>query len=277
MKVRLSAKLFVYGVLLAGALAFTFPFVYMIMTTFIKSVYSLPKPEAVFSAVPNLTNYQVVWGKNNFLRYFGNSLLITTVSLVGSLAIGCITAYGFSRFRFPGKELIFRLFLLTMMMPAVVGIIPVFIIIKNLQLVDSYFGLWLVYISTSVMGSVFFLRGFFQSIPKELEESVLIDGGGNWRILYSIYLPMSKPAIGTMAIFSFMGTWQEFFTALVIIKTGAKRTLPIAFQMLNDQYATNFGWVFAAAVIMLIPVMFIYVIFQKRFVQGGFTEGAIKG
>ncbi|WP_040950547.1 carbohydrate ABC transporter permease [Gorillibacterium massiliense] len=277
MKVHFASKLFVYGILLLGALAFTFPFVYMIMTSFIKSVYSLPKPQVVFSAVPNLHNFEVVWGKNHFLRYFGNSLLITTVSVLGSLAIGCITAYAFARFAFPGKELIFRLFLLTMMMPAVVGIIPVFIIIKNLGLVDTYRGLWLVYISTSVMGSVFFLRGFFQSIPKELEESVLMDGGGNWRILWNIYLPMSKPAIGTMAIFSFMGTWQEFFTALVILKTGIKRTLPIAFQMLNDQFATNYGWVFAAAIIMLIPVMLIYVIFQKRFVQGGFNEGAVKG
>lgn len=277
MKTKWYLQLLVYSVIVLGALAFLFPFVYMIMTSFIKSAYSLPRPKEVFSVIPNLSNYQVVWSKNHFARFFLNSSLVTIVAMTGSLFLGCITAYGFARFQFPGKEFLFRTFLLTMMIPGVINIIPQFLVIKSLGLVGSYWGLWLIYIGGGIVGSTFFLRGFFQSIPKEYEESVLIDGGGNWRIFWNIYLPQSLPAIGTLAVLSFQGTWEEYFTALVIIKDEAMRTLPIALLMFNDKYATNYGWVFAASIIALIPTVILYVIFQKRFVQGGFNEGGVKG
>ncbi|WP_055107219.1 carbohydrate ABC transporter permease [Paenibacillus ihumii] len=277
MKTKWYLQLLVYTVIIMGALAFLFPFVYMILTSFIKSAYSLPRPKEIFSVVPNLDNYFLVWNKNNFARYFLNSALVTVVSMVGSMLLGCLTAYGFARFQFPGKELLFRVFLLTTMIPGVINIIPQFLIIKNLGLVSTYWGLWLIYIGGGVVGSTFFLRGFFQSIPKEYEESVLIDGGGNWRIFWNIYLPQSLPAIGTLAVLSFQGTWEEYFTALVIIKDEAMRTLPIALLMFNDKYATNYGWVFAASIIALIPTVLLYIVFQKRFVQGGFNEGGVKG
>jgi multiple sugar transport system permease protein len=124
---------------------------------------------------------------------------------------------------------------------------------------------------------VFFLRGFFESIPKELEESVLIDGGGNWRIVWNIYLPQSLPALGTLAIFIFQGTWEEYFLALTLIKSEALRTLPIAILMFNDKYSTNYGQVFAASVIALLPVILLYMTFQKKFVQSGYYEGGVKG
>ena len=248
MKTKWHLQLLVYSTIVLGALAFLFPFVYMIMTSFIKGAYSLPRPKEVFSVVPNLYNYQLVWGKNNF-----------------------------ARFTFPGKEFLFRMFLLTMMIPGVINIIPQFLIIKSFGLVNTYWGLWLIYIGGGVVGSTFFLRGFFQSIPKEYEESVLIDGGGNWRIFWNIYLPQSMPAIATLAVLSFQGTWEEYFTALVIIKDEALRTLPVALLMFNDKYATNYSWVFAASIIALIPTVLLYIVFQKRFVQGGFNEGGVKG
>ncbi|QMV41247.1 carbohydrate ABC transporter permease [Cohnella cholangitidis] len=270
-------KLAVYAIIVAGALLFVFPFIYMILTSFFTATFSLPKPEEVFQVVPNLINYEVVWGKNHFARYFANSLLITSVAMVGALLVSSLTAYGFARFAFPGKEAVFRLFLLTMMIPSVINIIPQFIIIKDLGLVNTYAGLWLIYIAAGVIGNMFFLRGFFESIPKELEESVLIDGGGNWRIYWNIYLPLSLPAMGTLAIFIFQGTWEEYFLALTIIKSEALRTLPIAILMFNDKYATNYGQIFAASIIALLPVILIYVVFQKKFVQSGFNEGAVKG
>lgn len=277
MKTKWYLQLIVYAVIILGALVFLFPFIYMVMTSFIRDAYTLPKPAEIFSITPNLHNYQIVWSKNNFAIYFLNSTLVTMVTVVGSMFLGCITAYGFARFQFPGKELLFRSFLLTMMIPGVINIIPQFLIIKSLGLVGTYWGLWLIYIGGGVVGSTFFLRGFFQSIPKEYEESVLIDGGGNFRIFWSIYLPQSLPAIGTLAVLSFQGTWEEYFTALVIIKDEAMRTLPIALLMFNDKYATNYGWVFAASIIALIPTVILYVIFQKRFVQSGFNEGGVKG
>ncbi|WP_438432398.1 carbohydrate ABC transporter permease [Gorillibacterium sp. sgz500922] len=277
MHIKWLSKLVIYAIIIAGALTFLFPFVYMIMTSFIKGAYSLPRPKEIFSVTPNLYNFKLVLGKNHFIDYFKNSIIVTAVAMSGSLFLGCLTAYGFARFRFPGKELLFRMFLLTTMIPGAINIIPQFLIIKNLGLVNTYAGLWLLYIGGGVVGSTFFLRGFFESIPKELEESVLIDGGGNWRIFFNIYLPQSLPAIGTLAIFSFQGTWEEYFTALVILKTEALRTLPIALQAFNDKYATNYSQVFAASLIALLPVILVYLVFQKRFVQGGFNEGAVKG
>lgn len=106
---------------------------------------------------------------------------------------------------------------------------------------------------------------------------MLIDGAGNWRIFFNIYLPMSLPALGTQAIFSFSGAWDEFFTALTILKTESKRTLPIALQLFQGQHASDWGLVFAASIIAIIPIIAIYIVFQKHFVQGGFNEGAIKG
>jgi multiple sugar transport system permease protein len=277
MHTKLLSRVAIYAIIIAGALSFLFPFVYMVLTSFIKGAYSLPRPKEIFSVIPNLYNFNIVLGKNNFATYFMNSIIVTSVAMTGSLFLGALTAYGFARFKFPGKEVLFRMFLLTTMIPGAINIIPQFLIIKSLGLVNTFSGLWLLYIGGGVVGSTFFLRGFFESIPKELEESVLMDGGGNWRIFWNIYLPQSLPAIGTLAIFSFQGTWEEYFTALVILKQESLRTLPIALQAFNDKYATNYAQVFAASLIALLPVILIYLIFQKRFVQSGYNEGGVKG
>jgi multiple sugar transport system permease protein len=277
MKTSLFGKIVVYAIIIFGALLFVFPFIYMILTTFFLATNSLPKPHEVFSVTPNLTNYLIVLQKNNFTRYFMNSVIVTSVAMAGSLFLGAITAYGFARFTFPGKEAIFRVFLLMLFIPGVINIIPTFVIVKDLGLVNTYSGLWLVYIAGGVIGNLFFLRGFFESIPKELEESVLIDGGGNWRVFWNIYLPQSLPAMGTLAIFIFQGTWEEYFLALTLIKGEELRTLPIAIMMFNDKYATNYGQIFAASVIALLPVILLYMIFQKKFVQSGYNEGSLKG
>jgi multiple sugar transport system permease protein len=248
----------------------------MIMTTFVKNAYSLPRPHEVFSAIPNLDNFETVWAKNNFFRYFLNSLLVAAVATVGSVFLGALTAYSFVRYTFPGKEVLFRVFLFTMMIPLVLAIVPQFTVIQSLGLVNTYWGLWLLYIGGGVVGSTFFLRGFFESVPKELEESILMDGGGNWTIFRNIYLPLSKPALGTMAIFAFSGTWDEYFVALTIIKDEAMRTLPIALMMFQGKYASNWSWIFAASLIAILPVIIIYILFQKKFVQGGIAEGGVK-
>jgi multiple sugar transport system permease protein len=276
-KTNFLIKFIVYTVLIIGVAIFVTPFIYMVMTTFVSDAYSLPRPHEVFTAVPNLVNYEIVWSKNNFFRYFMNSLLVAGVATVGSVFLGSLTAYSFVRFTFPGKEFLFRVFLFTMMIPLVLAIVPQFTVIKSLGLVNTYWGLWLIYIGGGVVGSTFFLRGFFESVPKELEESILIDGGGNWTIFRHIYLPLSKPALGTMAIFAFSGTWDEYFVALTIIKDEVMRTLPIALMMFQGKYASNWAWIFAASIIAILPVIIIYIIFQKRFVQGGISEGSVKG
>jgi multiple sugar transport system permease protein len=267
----------VYAVIILGAAATLFPFFYMVMTSFFKAAFTLPYPWEVLTSTPSLKSYFIVMERDQFGRYFANSILVTSVSMSVGMFFGSLTAYSFARFQFIGKEWIFRMFLFTMMIPGVLNIVPQFTIIRNMGLVDTYWGLWLLYIGGGMVGMAFFLRSFFESIPRELEESVVIDGGGNWTIYRHIYLPLSLPALGTQAIFSFSGTWDEYFVALTIIKSDTLRTLPIALQLMFGKYASNYAEIFAASIITIAPVILVYITCQKYFVQSGFKEGAVKG
>lgn len=266
-----------HAVLVAGIAVVIGPFVYMILTSLTGDNFSLPSPYKLMHSPKTLDNYIEAWNKNHFSRYFANSIMVSLITLFFSLFLACLTAFGFARFPFPGKELLFRLFLFSMFVPAILNIIPQFTVIKSLGLVDSYTGLILLYVGTGVVGSTFFLRGFFERIPSELEESIVIDGGGKWTIFSRIYIPLSLPAIGTLGIFSFSGTWDEFIVALTLIKTEASRTLPIALQLFRGQYATYYGLFFAASMMALIPIIVIFILFQKQFVNPNVSEGSVKG
>lgn len=270
-------KTIVYVVLILGTFIVLIPFVYMILTSMAKEAFSLPHPNELLSQGFYFGNYVEAWNKNHFERYFLNSLYVASVTTIFALFFSSITAYAFARFQFPLKEFLFKLFLFTMMVPGVLNIIPQYTIIKNLGLVNTYTGLILLYVGIGIAGNTFFLRGFFERIPRELEESVIIDGGGRWTIFRNIYIPMSKPSLATLAIFTFMGAWDEFFIALTLIKSEEKRTLPIGISLFQGQHATSWGLVFAASIIAVIPVITIFVIFQKKLIQSTTGDGALKG
>ncbi|THF74001.1 carbohydrate ABC transporter permease [Cohnella fermenti] len=263
--------------LLLGMLLVIGPFVYMVLTSLTTDNFSLPSPYKLMHSSKTIQNYIDAWNKNHFSRYFVNSIGISAVTMVLSLFLATLTAYGFARFSFPAKEPLFKLFLFSMFVPALLNIIPQFTILKTLHLVDTYPGLILLYAGTGVVGGTFFLRGFFERIPTELEESIVIDGGGKWTLYRSIYIPLSLPAIGTLGIFSFSGTWDEFIVALTLIKTESHRTLPIALQLFQGQYATYYGLFFAASMMALLPIILIFLIFQKQFVNPNMSEGSVKG
>lgn len=271
-------QVLIHVVLLTLVILAILPFLSMIATSLQDVGYILPDPPVIFPHMPfDFKNFSDAWNGSNFKAYFINSLILASSGTVINMVVSTITAYGFSRFDFPGKEKIFNLFLLTMMIPAMLAIIPQYTIINSLGLVDSYTGILLLYAAGCVTGNTFFFRGFFESIPKELEESVVIDGGNRWHILKNIIIPLSKPAIGTMAIFAFTGYWGDLFTVLTFIKTEEKRTLPVALQLFKGQHTTNYGTLFAASLIVLIPIIIIFIVFQKQFMQQGIGEGAVKG
>lgn len=274
---RKSTGPLVHLLLVVGIFVVIGPFVYMVLTSLTTDNFSLPSPYKLFNAEKTFNNYVEAWNKNRFSRYFVNSVFIASITLVLSSAVSSLTAYAFARFPFKGKEFLFRLFLFSMFVPGILNIIPQFTVIRGLGLMDTYAGLILIYVSTGVVGNTFFLRGFFERIPSELEESIVMDGGGRLRIFWSIYLPMSLPAIGTLGIFVFSGTWDEFIMALTLIKTEANRTLPIALQLFRGQYATYYGLFFAASIMALLPIILIFLGFQKKFVNPNLSEGSIKG
>jgi multiple sugar transport system permease protein len=249
----------------------------MISTSFSQAMYELPYPPKILPDSINFSNYAKILKESDFFRYFLNSVFLSAAVTVAVLFISSLSAYGFARFDFPGKKIIFNLYLFTMMVPGVLNLIAQYSVINRMHLVNTYTGILLLMIGGGIAGNTFFLRGFFEDIPHELEESVVMDGGGRWCIFRHICLPLSKPALGTLGIGVFSGVWSDFFTVLTFIKDPEKWTLPVALQLLRGEHATEWGTVMAASVLLFIPELVMFVIVQKHFVQSGGGEGAIKG
>jgi multiple sugar transport system permease protein len=257
----------------------------MISNSFETFSYVLPYPPRILPSSFNLDGYKYVLSMPLFSIAVINSIVNTFITMVIAIFISTLSAYGFARIKFRGRDLIFAVYLFTLMLPGFLNIIPQFIILKalripftDLSLIGRRSGLILVYISTCICGNTFFLRNFFRSIPKDLSESVIIDGGGHGTIFFKILLPLSTPAIGTMSIFAFQGFWEEYFSAKVLIGANEKMiTLPLLLQRLNGEHATRWEWVFAASILSLIPVVIIFIVSQKKMVVGGLSQGAVKG
>jgi multiple sugar transport system permease protein len=267
-----------YILLSAGLVVFLFPFWFMISNSFEKFSFTLPMPPHVFPVNFVWDNYASFLQNSQLYSGLLNSFLITAVTTVAVILVASLSAYGFARLRFPAKEAIYKLYLVTLMMPMVLALVPQFLTLNFLGVNATRQGLILLYVGTGICGATFFLRGFFEAVPKELDESVLMDGGGHFTIFSRIVLPLSSPAIATFAVLSAQGTWDDFFTAKVIL--GAKtemQTMPIVIQRLHGQFSTQWGLIFAASLLMLLPVFVLYIFVQKKFVVGGITAGAVKG
>lgn len=276
MKLSPLARVALYLALAAGALIMVAPFLYMLATALTRYAYSLPFPPRLYPAQPTVENFVTAWTSNNFARYTMNSMLVAVSSVVVTVTVSALTAYGFARFKFPAKELIFRVLLFSMMVPGMVTLIPTFLVMRDLHLLDTRLGLVVLYSSTSIAFNTFLLRSFFEGLPRELEEAILVDGGSRWTIFRHVIIPLSTPALATVAIFSFMGAWDEFFWALTLIQDEGKRTLPIAIRLFQGMHATNYSLVFAASLIALVPGLLFFAFFQRYFIQG-LTSGATKG
>lgn len=265
-----------YTLLLAGAAVMTVPFAYMVATSFKEHAYVFEIPPQFIPENPTAKNYADAWGSNNFDRYFLNSLVVAAATTVLSVFLSSMMAYAFARYRFPGKRLLFGLLLIGLMVPTMMLIIPQFLLARTLGVLDSLTGLVLFYTAGTLALNTFLLRGFFENIPKELDEAMIVDGAGPFLRYRKLFLPLAKPALATVAIFSFLASWDEFVWALTVINDPDKRTLPIAIALFQGQHQTSWGLVFAASLIAVVPVVLVFVAFQRHFVSG-LTSGALKG
>ncbi len=265
-----------YIALSLGAVVMVTPFVYMLSTSFKTQTYVLTIPPQFIPHPATLENYQRVWTSQGFAHYFVNSLVVAVASTALSLLLSSMMAYAFARFQFPGRELLFRLLLLGLMVPAIMLIIPQFVLAKHLGLIDSLAGLVVFYVGSTLSLNTFLLRGFFAAIPVELEEAMEVDGAGPISRYWRLVLPLSRPVLATCTIFTFLASWDEYSWALTTITTPEKRTLPIAIALFQGQNSTLWGLVFAASMIAVVPVMAIFLAFQRHFVQV-LTCGAVKG
>jgi multiple sugar transport system permease protein len=252
------------------------PFIYMVSTSFQPQVYVLTFPPQFIPNPATTANYTSALGAQNFLLYFGNSLVIAVISTVLSVLLSSMMAFAFARFSFPAKELIFRILLAGLTIPAVMLLIPQFILARDLHLLDSAGGLIFFYVAGSLSLNTFLLRGFLASVPAELDQAMQVDGANSWTRYWWLALPLAKPALATATIFTFLNSWDEFPIALTMISNPDHQTLPLAIATYQGQNATQWGLVFAASLIAVIPVIIVFLVFQRYFVQG-LTAGAVKG
>lgn len=271
-----ALQLLVYLLLVAGAVISLFPFWYMVVTSVKPQSYIFEIPPRLIPTEVTAQNYERALSRDNFGRYFLNSTAVAIGTTALTVTVSSMLAYAFARLRFPGRRLLFVLVIAGLMIPPVMLIIPQFLVARNLQLLDRYLGLVFVYVAMNIPMQSFLLRGFFAGIPRDLEESAFMDGAGRWRVWAQLIMPLSKPALSVVTIFSFVYAWDEFAWAHVAIRTAARRTLPIAIAFFQTQHKTEWGIVFAASVISLIPIVVLFVLFQRSFIHGIATTG-LKG
>jgi arabinogalactan oligomer/maltooligosaccharide transport system permease protein len=215
-------------------------------------------------------------GRWLFGRQLAASLLVSGATTVVGLGLAVTAAYALSRFRFPGREQGMQTLLVTQMFPATLMIVPLYSILQKLSLLDSLAGLVLVYATTSLPFCVWMLKGYFDTIPKELEEAAIMDGASPGQVFTKVVLPLARPALAVTALFSFMTAWNEFILAATLLNDAAKFTLPVALQRYVGEYKTEWGHFAAGALIVSAPVMALFFALQ-RYLVGGLTAGAVKG
>ncbi|MGA7729664.1 MAG: carbohydrate ABC transporter permease [Chloroflexia bacterium] len=274
-RLSLPTTILYYFLLAAGAVVMLVPFIYMFSTSLKPHAFVLEIPPQFIPTQPTLENYAQALTTNRFGQYFFNSLIVATSSTIVNVSLSAMLAWAFARWDFPGRQFLFYALLGTLMIPTLVLIIPQFVLAKNLHLLDSLWGLVVVY-SAGTAFNMFLLRGFFEEIPQELIDSALIDGAGPFATFWRIAIPLARPALAAVAIFSFLGAWDEFTWALTAIYNDDLYTLPIALRLFQQQHGTEWGLVFAASTIAILPTVIIFIIFQRNFIKG-VMSGAVKG
>ncbi len=271
-------RILTYAILAAGAFVMLFPLYWMVAT----SLKLLPEtrqfPPVWFPLPPRWGNYAEALRFQPFGRYFLNSFLIAAPVVIGDAIVSSFVAYGFARLRFPGRDAIFMVLVSTMMVPFIVRLVPLFLIFQRLGWINSYWPL----IVPSLFGTpfhIFLLRQFYRALPGDLAEAARLDGLNEFGIWWRIYVPLSKPAIATVAIFAFQQSWNDFLAPLIFLNDNKKYTVALGLaNMLSQSGASTQYWnlLMASAAMAVVPMILLFVIFQRYFVRGIALSG-VKG
>lgn len=259
---------FLHLILFAGAITMLVPFIWMVLS-------SLKSTNEMFAVPPTFIPETIMWSNFVYMfesapwhTYFFNTIKVTIIVLIGQLIACSMGAYAFARLKFRGRDLMFLAYLATMMIPYHVTMIPTFRIIRNLGWLDSHLALIVPAIFAYGAFGTFLLRQFFLTIPVELEQSAKIDGCGYFGIYWRIILPISKPALATLAIFSFMATWNDFLAPLIYISSDELKTLTLGLATFQGIYTTQWNFMMAGALIISLPVIFLFIFAQRFFIEG---------
>ena len=289
-RLSLGKKIALYAILSVGAITMLAPFLWMLGT-------SIKQPDEVFSTGGGIKfmpehflwrdqvidgvkvrawwgNYPDAWREISFPRLYLSSIFVAVVGTLGQVLTSSMAAFAFARLRFPGRDKLFLAYLATMMVPGSVTMIPVFVIMKHLGWINTYYALIIPGLFSAY--GTFMLRQFFMGLPAELEDAAKIDGSGYIGIWANVILPLSKPALATLTTFTFMGFWGSYMWPLVVTVTEELRTLPIGLRYFVGQHSTNYTQLMAGSMIALIPVLLLFLFNQRYFVEGIKLSG-IKG
>lgn len=270
-------RLCVMLLLLLGAVVSLVPFYWLVRSSFMTMMEIYIMPPLLWSRSTTLENLRTVFFADvPFFRYVLNTIVVVVPVVIGTVFSSSIAAYGFSRFRFPFRNGWFAVCLSSMLIPGAVTLIPGFLIWQKLGLVNTYGPLIIPAFFGGGAYNIFLFRQFFMTIPKELDESARIDGAGTLRIYAQILLPLLRPVAIVVGLFTFMGTWNDFFGPLMILYDMDKYTIALGLQLFTSAYGSNYGAVMAGALVMTIPTVVLFFIGQRYFVEGIVTTG-LKG
>ncbi|MDQ1545447.1 MAG: multiple sugar transport system permease protein [Actinomycetota bacterium] len=269
-RTRLILAIVLHVVIVAGALAMFFPFLWTLITSITPGA-NLTNTPALIPANPSLGAYGKLFADLPFAQVILNSLILATITTVAQLITASTAAYAFSRLPFRGQNVVFGIYLATMMIPLQVLIVPLFVELKNFGLLDTYVGALLP--TLAIAFGIFLLRQAINQVPRELDEAATIDGAGHFRMFWQIILPNIRPALATLVIFSFMGSWNSFLWPLIVLRSPQLQTLPIALAGLQGQYISQWDVIMAGSVVSILPMLALYVFAQKYVIQGVASSG----
>jgi multiple sugar transport system permease protein len=265
-------KSLVVLLLVVGGFLVSIPFLWMILSSFKTEGETLLFPPTFIPQDPTFSNYIKLFDRLQFTTYLKNTLLVVMWSMFG-LLLNTMAGYGFAKFHFKGKDIVFYLVLATMMIPSQVTMIPVYLILNELNLTNTMAGIVLP--SMAVAFNIFLIRQFMTTIPDDLIEAARLDGAGEFYIFFRLVIPMSKPIIAVQVILTFIASWNSFLWPLIVANDDSLYTLSVGLSLLKGQYADNYALQMAGASFMVIPILIIFMFFQKYIVKG-FNISGIK-
>lgn len=274
MKSKWYIQLFKYIVLIFGSLVILYPIFLMIISSF-KSKLELFSTPLSLPKDFGLENYIIVWEKVNFSGYFWNSLVVSFFSVTIVLFVSSLAGFYLARYDFKWNPLILFFFMIGLMLPMKLAIIPLFMLMMNLGLLDTLYSLIAVYVAGGIPFAVFLFYGFFRTVPKDLEQSARLDGCNDFQVYYKIILPLMKPSIAIVGIINLVNVWNDFFYPLIFIKSEEFRTIPLGMLTLFGEYDTDWNLLFAGLTISSLPLLIAFLFASRTFIDG-MVEGAVK-
>lgn len=274
MKQTIWMRPFYYVIAFLFASISLYPIILMVLSSFKPSAEIFMSPLSLPKSF-SLDTYTKLLEKVPFMTYFYNSVIVSVVAVLLILITTSLAAFYIARYTFWWNNILFFIFLMGMMIPIKLGIVPLFILMKNLSLTNSLWSLIFMYTAQGIPLSILILTGFFRTMPAELEEAARIDGASDLRILWNVVLPLMRPALGTVMIINFIQAWNDFFFPLIFITDEMKKTIPVGMLSLFGEYSADWGALFAGLTLSSLPMIVLFFVASKQFMEG-LTAGAVK-